>query len=79
MCAVLPVPRLDSRHWHTPERPSRGQMLFDLDKCPTFSLVGTRRNREWHCRLSHLPLPYRGKGREPVMGKGRVLGTRLRR
>ena len=59
---MLPVLRLDSRHWHVPERPSRGQMLFDVGKCPRFSLVGDPAEPGVALAVSRLPLSCRGKG-----------------
>ena len=72
---MLPVLRLDSRHWHVPERPSRGQMLFDVGKCTRFSLVRDSAEPGVALAVSRLPLPCKGEGMEPVVGKGRVLGT----
>lgn len=61
---VLSVTRAAVRGATDPARFERGQDYVD---------------RVRSLRFAGSPLPCRVKGREPVVGKGRVLGTRLRR
>jgi hypothetical protein len=61
---VLSVTRAAVRGATDPARFERGQDYM---------------NRVRSLRFAGSPLPCRVKGREPVVGKGRVLGTRLRR
>jgi hypothetical protein len=71
----LPVLRLDSRHWHVPERPSRGQMLFDVGKCPEVLPGGGPGGTGSGTGGEPSATLLQGEGMEPVVGKGRVLGT----